>query len=91
MSANKQSLINSMYTTPTKNKKNEVQICPATPRKKKIIVKESKIVETPKVTFVNRLEAIRSYGYNTRDSVNFLKKKMQRIWKEKKRATGNPL
>lgn len=74
MSANKQSLINSMYTTPTKNKKNEVQICPATPRKKKIIVKESKIVETPKVTFVNRLEAIRSYGYNTRDSVNFLKK-----------------
>ena len=78
MSASKKAAINALYTTPTKNKKNEViQICPPAPKRKPISVKpflESSLRPTPpKVNFVNRLDAIRSYGYSTKDAVDFLK------------------
>lgn len=96
MSANKQATINAMYTTPTKNKKNEVRICPATPKRKPVSVKpfiESSLKpQTPPLNFVNRLDAIRRYGYSTKDAVNFLKvTKMEKEEVDKAIGISDPI
>ena len=41
-------------------------------RKKDTSIKESSIKETPKVTFVDKLQAIRAHGYATKTGVEFL-------------------